>query len=282
MLKFTVFLTQFVMMSLLSTSGLASTQIGSRFKKVILVIFENSGYLNSLNQKDFSNFSKNGATLTNLTAEAHPSLGNYVALVAGSSFGITSDNNLDLKNNHLGDLLEKAGKNWRVYAEDYPGNCFLGPTSGLYVRKHNPFISFLNVSQNPTRCQKNESADRFDADLKGHNLPEFSLYIPNMKNNGHNTGVDFAGKFLTTQFGSFLSPQTANGDVLLIVTFDESSKGGPNQVLTILLGSSVAQGSKNNQNLDHTSLLKLIEEEFSLGNLGQGDAKAPSINGIWK
>jgi hypothetical protein len=31
----------------------------------------------------------------------------------------------------------------------------------------------------------------------------------------------------------------------------------------------------------HYSLLKLIEEAFSLGNLGRGDARAAAITGIW-
>lgn len=273
---------KFALIVLASSQSIAIASIGNRFKKVVLVVFENSGYQKSIEQPDFSEFAKKGAVLTNLTAETHPSQGNYITMIAGSNFGIHSDNNVDLNNSHIGDLLEKAGKRWRVYAEDYPGNCFLGAVSGDYARKHNPFISFTNVSQNTSRCQNIESANRFDVDVASNNLPEFSMYIPNLKNDGHNTGVDYAGKYLTSKFGNFLSSSAIAKDVLLIITFDESQTSGPNKVLTILAGGSIIGGAQNNQTVDHSSLLKLVEEEFSLGSLNQADSTAPSLTGVWK
>ena len=280
-LSFVLFNLCFLLFS--SFSPKATAQVGSRFKKVIWVVFENTSYEAALKQPDFALATQQGALFTALTASTHPSLGNYIAMIAGSTFGIHSDNPVDLTDSHLGDLLEKSGRDWRVYAENYPGNCFTGKNSGTYVRKHNPFISFVNISKNSKRCQNIVGSDQFDLDLSGNKLPEYSMYLPNLRNDGHDTGVDFAGKYLTAKFGKLLSSPASLKDLLFVITFDESESSAPtNQVFTAIIGGSVIAGSKNNQSIDHTALLKLIEEEFSLGSLGQSDSRAPTLTGIWK
>src|SRR6185503_13744968 len=88
---------------------------------------------------------KRGALLSNDHAEVHPSQPNYIAMIAGSSHGVDDDRRVTLDERHIGDLLEEHGLTWKVYAEDYPGHCFLGSSRGLYARKHVPFPSFKNV-----------------------------------------------------------------------------------------------------------------------------------------
>ncbi len=255
----------------------------THFKKVVWIVFENVNYSKALAQPDFQKIAQNGVLFTNFTAEVHPSQGNYIAMIAGSNFGIANDNNVDLNETHVGDLLEKAGLNWKVYAEDYPGNCFTGKTSGNYARKHVPFMSFTNVTQNSARCLNVEDEKRFDDDMTKGLLPEFSMYIPNIKNDGHDTGVDYAGKWITKKFGSRLSNPSALGDVLFIITFDESGPLSPNnQIYTVLVGANINAGTKNAQALRHPALLKMIEDEFKIGNLGREDAQAPSLSGVWK
>lgn len=256
---------------------------GSHFKKVVWLIFENESRKNSLAQPDFKKLTQYGAYLSNMTAETHPSQGNYIAMVAGSTLGVSDDGNVDLDQTHIGDLIEKVGLDWRVYAEDYPGNCFTRSSSGKYVRKHTPFLSFTNVTKNPTRCAKVESTNRFFDDLKNDTLPAFSMFIPNQDNDGHDTGVDFAGKWMWSKFGSILSNPASLRDTLFIVTFDEASFfSSGNKIYTVLVGSNVIPGSQNSQNLNHISLLKMIEDEFQLGTLGREDSKQPQVTGIWK
>jgi hypothetical protein len=255
---------------------------GQRFKKVIWVVFENTNYAAAIRQPDFARAASQGALLTQLSAESHPSQGNYIAMIAGSTLGVHSDNNVNLNQSHVGDLLEKAGLDWRVYAEDYPGNCFVGATAGLYARKHVPFLSFIDVNRDSSRCQKIVPSSSFGVDFQSGNLPAYSLYIPNLKNDGHNTGVDYAGKWLTAKFGNVFRVPSALQDTLFIFTFDESGSGSSNQIYTLLIGGSVIPGSQNNQQLSHEALLKLIEDEFNLGNLGRNDSTAPEISGIWR
>jgi len=124
---------------------------------------------------------KEGALFTNFKAATHPSQGNYVAMISGSTFGILSDKNIDLNERHIGDLLEESHRDWKIYAEGYPGHCYTEKTSGNYARKHVPFLSFTNVTANPSRCAKIVEGQLFFSDFESGNLKDFSMYIPNLK-----------------------------------------------------------------------------------------------------
>lgn len=259
-----------------------NAEAATHFNKVVFVIFENTNYSKAIAQLNFANYATKGLLLTNIIAETHPSQGNYVALISGSTFNITNDKNIDLDSKHIGDLLVQKGLSWRVYAENYPGNCFTDAVSGKYVRKHVPFLSFKSVTQNQNNCKNIESESRFDEDFKNNNLANFNLYIPNIQNDGHDSGVDFAGKWLESRFGKFLNNPDGLGDTLFVITFDESGVSLKNQIYTAIIGKNIQASSQDNTLLSHYSLLKLIEDEFDLGNLGQNDSTANSINIKWK
>ena len=255
---------------------------GIHFKKVVWLIFENESKQPVIGQPDFAKVARAGVSFNLMYAEGRPSQPNYIAMVAGSKLGVNSNSNVDLDQTHVGDLIEKAGLDWRIYAEDYPGNCYTDSKSGKYVRKHNPLISFTNVSKNPARCAKIESTVRFFQDYANGTLPAFTMFIPNMKNSGHDAGFDHAGKWMSSQFGAIFSNPAAMSDTLFIITFDESGYTAGEEIYTVLLGANVIQGGQNNQKLNHYSLLKMVEDELGLGNLGREDAKAAVISGIWK
>src|SRR5205807_2689932 len=64
-------------------------------------------------------------------ALAHPSLPNYLALVAGSTFGLTRDHvETPLEAQSIVDRLEQKRLSWKAYAEDFPGSCFLHSEAG--------------------------------------------------------------------------------------------------------------------------------------------------------
>lgn len=66
----------------------------------------------------YATLARRYATLGNYTAVSHPSLPNYLAMVSGSTQGITSDC-LDCQVDApmIADSLETAGRNWKTYAE---------------------------------------------------------------------------------------------------------------------------------------------------------------------
>jgi hypothetical protein len=254
---------------------------GYPFKKVLIVIFENTNYQEAVSQPFFAKFAEDGALLTNFLAETHPSQPNYLALVSGDTYGVTN-NKVHLNARHVGDLLEAKGKSWKIYLEDYPGNCFTGAYSGKYVRRHNPFISFLNVQQDVARCNAHlVGSDTFQTDVQSGNLPDFSIYVPNQSHDGHDTGVGYADRWFSSTFGSLLQNPKFMQGLLVIATFDEAKGVGPNRIYTAFRGDMVKPGSQFSAQASHYSLLKMIEEAFSLGGLGRGDARASEITGIW-
>ena len=206
-----------------------------------------------------------------------------MTLTSGDLHGVHSDSPVNLSVRHIGDLLEEAGKTWKVYAENYPGHCFTGAFSADYARKHNPFISYQNIQNDPKRCAEHilDSA-AFTHDVQAGTLPDYSLYVPDMKNDGHDTGAAFADQWLAKTFLPLLKDPHFTQDLLLILTFDEGSISGANLVYTVFLGDGVIPGSTSPVPLTHPSLLSLIEAQFSLGNLGLGDTGINPISGVWK
>jgi acid phosphatase len=264
----------FLSLSLLFTSYAHGTP---SFKKVTIVVLENTNYANAISQPFMASLIKQGALLNNFMGVIHPSQGNYIAMTAGDSMGIKSDKDITLNVSHIGDLLEARGLSWKLYAEGFPGNCFLG-NQGSYVRKHNPFISYNNIATNVKRCNDHlQNAKAFDVDLAASNIPNYSFYVPDLKNDGHDTGVKYADNWLAQKFGPLLKNRTFMKDMLVVITFDESGASPVNHIGTILLGDSVNAGTQSSALYDHYSVLKTIESAWNLGNLGKKDTTAAEI-----
>ncbi len=255
---------------------------GHNFNKVMVVVFENTDFSRAIEQPYFKSLAAEGALATNYHAPTHPSQGNYIAMVAGSLLGVTGDGIYNLDARHLGDLLEDAKKTWKTYAEGYPGNCFLGATSGRYARKHVPFLSFINIQQNPDRCSRIQDTKAFMKDFNEGTLPDYSLYIPDLSNDGHDTGVAYGDRWLKANFDGLIHSEKWPKDMLLIITFDEGSRLSDNRIYTLFWGANVKSGTVSNLPYDHYSLLHTVEEEFSLGSLGRNDQKSSGIKDIWK
>jgi hypothetical protein len=258
-------------------------QANPPFKKVLVIVLENTDYAVALQQPYLSSLLKKGASFKNFLAASHPSLPNYVAMIAGDTMGIKDDGSVSLKGEHLGNLLDKKGLSWKVYAEDYTGGCSIERHVGKYARKHVPFLQFENVLSNPKACANVVNAKQFKIDADAGTLPTYSMYVPNLDNDGHDTNPPFADHWLSKEFGPRLSNPQFLKDLLVVVTFDESLQyNGPNQIMTLFLGSGVIPGSVVSGETTQYDVLRTIEDAFDLGNLGRGDAKAKAITGIWK
>jgi hypothetical protein len=74
-------------------------------------------------------------------------------------------------------------------------------------------------------------------------------------------------------------------DLLFVVTFDEGTGRKPHKpshIFSVFFGDTVVAGASSAKPYTHYSLLRLVEDAFRLGNLGQNDASAEAIDGIWK
>jgi hypothetical protein len=251
-------------------------------KHVIVIVLENEQRAVTEKEPYFAELVKRGAMLRNFSAVAHPSRPNYIAMISGSTHGVKSDDMVTIDAKHLGDLLEARGLNWKVYAENYPGKCYLRDSApGSYARRHTGFLDFKDVQSDPARCARIVEASQLDRDAAAGTLPEFALFVPNNKNNGHDTDVAYADKYLRRRLEPLLhDPNFAS--TLFVVTFDEDDYHAKNHVYTVLLGAGVKPGSATDEAYDHYSLLRTIEELFHTGNLGEHDATAKVITSIWK
>lgn len=254
----------------------------SKFDRLIYIVLENKDYRDVIKNATFKKFLTQGASFSQFYAETHPSQPNYIAMIAGDTLGVNSNSNVNLTQNHLGDLLEEGGIDWRVYAENYPGKCFLKGSSGSYARKHVPFLSFINVQNNAERCAKVQNFDRFAKDWRDHKLPAFTMIIPNNKNNGHDTNIETSARWFNKHFESFINDPSMMEQTLIVITYDEGSNSLNNKIYTVFLGPSVTPGSVNEDIHSHYSLLRLMEEEWDINSLGLKDVDSPLIHGIWK
>jgi hypothetical protein len=265
-------------------AGPGPVRSGSRFEKVMIVVLENEDFTSALNQPFLGRLAREGALLSNYHAITHPSQPNYVALTAGTSSGVDSNDPVTLAIRHIGDLVEAKGMSWKAYAEDYPGNCYLKADSGNYARKHLPFLSFKNIQDNVQRCRDRVvNASGLVGDVASGRLPQYSLYVPNLKNDGHDTDVAHADRWLSHTFGPLLRDPRFTRGLLLVVTFDEADKDDrSNHIYTSFWGEGIRRGSNSAARYDHYSLLRTIEDGLGLGTLGKNDATATPISGIWK
>lgn len=251
-------------------------------KHVVIIVFENTSPIEAIKQPFLRSLVTQGAHLSDYYAITHPSQPNYIAMVSGNTFNVKGDKNYDLLGYSIADLLENKGLTWKVYAEDFPGNCFLKDKEGLYVRKHVPFLSFINIQTSPTRCSNIVPATQFAVDRTNNQLPTYSMYIPNLENDGHNTGVKFADRWFEQTFSGYFSDQDLLKDTLFIITFDEDDWFHGNRIYTVFLGAGVQPGITSSTRYNHYSMLRTIEEIFSLGSLHQYDLFADIISDIWR
>jgi len=250
-------------------------------QRVMIVVLENEDLDAALLQPELASLAARGALLLNYFAITHNSQPNYIALTAGGTYAVQNDPvTLDVP--HLGDLLDGRGVSWKTYAEGYPGGCFLGTATGLYVRRHVPFLSFANVQNDPARCARVVPASQFDADVQNGALPRFALYIPDLNDDGHNTSVAFADAWLRARFEPLLADPSFTDGLLFIVVFDEGRIPGPNRVYCALLGAGVRSGSVSLAAYDHYDLLRTIEQIFHTDSLHRLDESATAIADVWR
>jgi len=253
---------------------------------IFILMFENTNAQDSISQPFMGSLIPQGSYLNNYHGIGHPSQPNYIALVAGDTLGVTDDSDYNLNYTHLGDLLEAKGLNWKIYVEDYPGNCFTGSSYNTYVRKHNPFISFNNVHNNSSRCNKHiVPAGQLDTDIANNQVPAFAMYVPGLNNDGHDTGVAYADNWFQQTFQSKLQDSNFMKGMAFVVTFDENDASNDisnNLIYTLIYGphAGIRAGVTSNDYYDHYSLLRWVEDTFNLGTLNRNDALASPIVGI--
>ena len=116
------------------------------FSHVFQIVMENheiSSIIGSSSAPYINSLAQTYGLATNYYGIRHPSLPNYLALIGGDTFGITTNcNTCYINAPNLADQIEASGRTWKGYMESMPKPCYLGDAAPLYKQKHNPFIYF--------------------------------------------------------------------------------------------------------------------------------------------
>jgi hypothetical protein len=277
------------------------------FDRVLVIVLENVDYEVASQDKNLAELAAQGASFTNFHALFHPSYPNYLAMVAGTDFGIhrrgrlLADNQVNLPNDaahhSIVDRLIAAGLDFKQYAEELPNETcpwnfsgqHVSDKRGNYVRRHVPLLSFREVQQKwcdrVIRVDSSKSDNFFVQDAR-QGLVAYSFYTPNMNHDGHDTSAQVAGawvkKFLNDTF-----PEKLRQGTLVVVTFDESGGNSDNRIYTLFLGDMVKPANQQDPKAlaklyTHYSVLRTIEDNFGLEPLTANDRNASPITDIWK
>ena len=276
---------------------------------------------------------------SNYYAIRHPSEPNYVALVGGDTFGIRDDDAFYCKpgdkrtgcggagasnyvdhtvdGDNLAAQLSAKGLSWKGYFESLPepgSPAFRWPSpeepaagqpDALYAVKHNGFMTFKSVQDDPRRAEHIVGFDVLEHEIAAGSLPAFAHIVPNQCNDMHglrgrdvpqdcsekvSTGlVERADAVAGRLVGELMRSPLWNGagNNAIVITFDENdddrSSSRPNGccgyrpgdpaypgggwVSTIVITNHGPRRLDDPTPYNHYSLLRTIEDAFGLGHL---------------
>lgn len=242
------------------TTGVAGGPAGPlpHFDHIVVAVEENHSYADITGATDtpyLASLARQGAVFTDAHAVTHPSQPNYLALFAGSTFGITSDAcPQTLTGPNLASALIDHGLSFTGYSESLPQAGFMGCNDGtaevFYARKHNPWVNFAAVP-----VASNQTFSTFPTDF--NQLPTVAFVVPNQQNDMHSGSIADADAWLSQHIGAYAQWASVH-DSLLIVTWDEDDGSEANHILTLFVGEHVKAG-RYNEAINHYDVLRTIE-----------------------
>jgi phospholipase C len=152
-----------------------------RLTHVFVIMMENTQYKALLapsnpNTKFIQQLAATKGLATRYFGVTHVSLPNYIAATSGSNWGSNSDDTAQaplFNHENLVDQFEAAHVSWKAYMENlpFPGDLTDQTPDGLYVRKHDPFLMYPDVYQNPARADNVVPLTQLSTDLAAGNVP---------------------------------------------------------------------------------------------------------------
>jgi phospholipase C len=279
------------------------------FQHVFIIMMENTGFdtlIGNSNAPFINSAASSYGVATNYFGVTHPSQPNYIAATSGSTNGVADDNDTTIDVANIVDQLEANGKTWKAYMQSY----FLCATpldhscgNQLYERKHNPFISYLDVQNNPARVANILDFGQFATDLASGHVADYVWISPDQCSDMHGRAstpddpCDFSqvsaliaagDSFLANTVNVIMNSNAWTGNSVIFITWDESDftgsgfhgfgddsgccdsvpDEGGGHVLTITISHSDHAPRTSDVAYNHHSLLATIEDGWQLGCLG--------------
>ena len=258
------------------------------YDHIFLIVEENKAFndvVGSKNAPYINQLIANGSLLANYHATAHPSLPNYLELTSGTNDGIRSDcsppgKSCEASVRNIADEIEESGRSWKEYAESMPTLCGM-VNAGEYATKHNPFVYYTDITNNPERCKIHVVPFALlQTDLSG-SMASFAFITPNLCDDMHDCSVSVGDSWLSREVPEILkSAACTKQSCLVVITWDENDSGSTN-VPAIFTGTGVRSGYVSENDYTHYSLLHTIESAWNLQPLTSNDGSAPIIQDVF-
>jgi hypothetical protein len=321
-----------------------------RYAHIFVLIEENHTTNEIVPNADAPNLTRFAQTYgfaVHFYAEQHPSEPNYVAILGGDTFRIRDDDAFWCKPgvkdpacpgaqtagyvDHTVSAPSLAGQlaahhlSWKGYFEDIPTpgsrawrwpsieQPAAGKPFALYAAKHNGFMNFRDVQNDPALAQKIVGFDALGRDLASGNAPNYAQVVPNQCDDMHGLsgpnvppdcnynsssslvkrGDAVAGRIVAEIMASAMWSRPENSAI--VITFDENdaahpanhpagccgsvpgdaSNPGGGWIPTIVITNHGPRNLADFTGYNHYSLLRTTEDAFGIDeHLGHaGDAK---------
>ena len=270
------------------------TVAASKGSHIFVIVMENKEYgdiIGSPSSPYVTSLARQYVSAKRFFGEVHPSLPNYLALTAGTTFGVTRNCTDCLQSGtSIADQLEAAGISWKAYMGGMPRACFTGAYSGQYAKKHNPFLYYRSVVRNRKRCASRVvPEERLAKDLRAGRLPTFSFLSPGLCDDSHDCSIATGDRYLERTVPPILKALGPRG--FLVLTWDEGTsnrgccgglaRGG--RIPTVIAGPAARRGATLTKSLTHYSALRTIEDALALPRLRlAGDRRTKSMAGAFR
>jgi acid phosphatase len=224
----------------------------------------------------FTALARMGANFTNSRGVAVPGQADYLALLSGSTQGVTSDScpGAFLTPNLGGDLIA-ADETFTGYAGSLAAAGAAACSPGNDARARIPWSDFSDVPASATRplasFPRAATAD-FGA------LPDVSVVSPAPCASARPCTLAVQDAWLAAHMSGYVR-YAMRHDSLLIVTFTDGGGAAGSVVPTIFVGDHVRPGTTG-QRINHYNVLRTVEDMFGLPHDGAAAAAAP-VTGIW-
>jgi acid phosphatase len=261
---------------------------------VMVVMMENTSYkqvMGKRNEPFAKALAKHNGLATKSYAAGHPSLPNYLALVSGSTEGVTDDGSPSSHSfpsvRTVADQLHAAGYTAEAFAEDLPAHP--SADSGYYVVHHDPWEYFPDTSITVA------SATALSTALNSAHPPDFVWFTPNVMDDGDGETTEAASltgqnAFLSSFIPSVQATAWYRAGGQIVIEWDESlatdasgiNGGDGGHVATVVVSAvNEVTRPKVRTTVDTVGVLHSIEWRYGLPYLAGAAASANgNIDGL--
>lgn len=291
------------------TAAGTATNAVPHYDHVFVVVEENHGFSDVIGNPAAPNLNalaQQYGVATDYYAVSHPSEPNYVAMLGGSTFGVSTDNPYYVNKVDKPSLisqLDQAGISWKAYLQGlphpgyqgicYPANCNGAPDKDpLYVSKHNAITNFT-TSWNARDWSRQAPIEQLTSDLRRGAVPAFNYVIPDECHDQHGdppycidagtpgdpqdqrlvaTGDQYLGHLVSSiTSAAFWS----KGNNAIDVVYDEGNDNsgccgtapGGGHAVSVVITSHGPRQVRDATPYNHYSLLQTLQRTFGLGCL---------------